>query len=60
MSPEHLGQLADAELAALVAELEERVELFDARLKSYVNDELRRRRMPTLNSRERFGGWRRG
>jgi len=43
-----LRQLPDAELAALVAELEERAEQFSMATRAAVNDELRRRKMPLL------------
>lgn len=54
MSPaDHLRDMTDAELAAVVAELEERAEQFSAKVRSQVNDELRRRRLPVLAQRKR-------
>lgn len=43
-----LRRLTDAELAAVVSELEERAEQFSMTTRQQVNDELRRRRMPVL------------
>lgn len=43
-----LRKLSDAELAAVVAELEGRAEQFSADVRVQVNDELRRRRMPLI------------
>lgn len=50
-SPAQLRQMSEAQLAGLVAELEERAELFDARVRMYVNDELRRRHLPPIRGR---------
>lgn len=43
--------MTDAELAAIVAELEDREEFFDTKTRSQVNDELRRRHMPVVRTR---------
>jgi hypothetical protein len=43
--------MTDAELAAVVAELEDRAEQFSAQVRSQVNDELRRRRLPVIGCR---------
>jgi hypothetical protein len=51
--PDYLRHLTDAELEAVVAELEERAEQFSADVRMAVNDELRRRRMRTLAERKR-------
>jgi ribosomal protein L29 len=48
MTEDRLRDLSDAELVALVVELEERAEQFDARTRLRVNDELRRRRLPLI------------
>lgn len=48
-----LRYLTNTELAAVVEELEERAEQFDAKVRMQINDELRRRRLPTLNERKR-------
>jgi len=45
---EWLRLLSDAELAAVVAELEARAEQFSMATRAAVNDELRRRKMPLL------------
>jgi hypothetical protein len=52
MTPTRLRGLTDVELHALVAELEERSEMFDARTRQAVNDELRRRRMRLVGERK--------
>ncbi len=46
-----LRKMTDAELAAIVAELEERADLFDAKTRQLLNDELRRRRLPLVHGR---------
>lgn len=46
-----LREMTDAELLAVVAELEERQEQFDTKTRSLFNDELRRRRMPLVRTR---------
>lgn len=48
-----LRSMTDAELIGLVAELETREEQFDAKVRQQVNDELRRRRLPTITRRSR-------
>lgn len=48
---EWLRDLNDSELQALVAELEERVDQFDAKTRMQINDELRRRRMALPKAR---------
>lgn len=50
MSPaeDWLRALTDDELEVLVAELGARAEQFDAKVRQQVNDELRRRRLPTI------------
>lgn len=53
VSPLDLQALTDPELAVLVAELEERSEQFDAKVRADVNDELRRRRMRLIGERKR-------
>jgi len=54
-NPEWLRVMKDNELTALAKELEERAEQFDAATRQMVNDELRRRKMPTLGfGRSRF------
>jgi hypothetical protein len=45
-----LRQLTNTELAALVAELEERAEQFSMSTRAAVNDELRRRKMPLVGA----------
>lgn len=47
-NPDWLQAMSDSELKALVKELEERSEQFDTQTRSLVNDELRRRKMPTI------------
>jgi hypothetical protein len=46
-----LRTFTDDELRAVVAELEERTEQFDAKVRQQVNDELRRRRLPLVKGR---------
>lgn len=48
-----LRDLNDIELQALVSELEERADQFDAKARMQINDELRRRRM-TLPKARRY------
>jgi len=43
-----LRQLSDAELTAVVHELEERAEQFSMTTRQVVNDELHRRKLPLL------------
>jgi hypothetical protein len=45
---EWLRHLSDAELTALVEEVQERAEQFSAQTRSLINDELRRRKMPVI------------
>jgi hypothetical protein len=45
-----LRELTDAELATLAVELQERAEQFAAETRMRVNDELRRRKMPTIGA----------
>lgn len=52
MPPEDwLREMTDAELESVVAELEERAEMFDAKVRQQVNDELRRRQKKTLKEK---------
>lgn len=52
MSAENwLRNLSDRELRAVAAELEDRAEQFDSKVRAQVNDELRRRRMPTVQGK---------
>lgn len=55
ITADFLRDLSEAELRALVCELEERAEQFGANVRMQVNDELRRRRMPLVGE----GRWRR-
>lgn len=48
---EWLRALPDVELLAVAQELQERAEQFDAKTRQRVNDELRRRKMPTVQGR---------
>lgn len=52
-SEERLRSLTDPEILAVVAEIEERSELFDAKVRQQVNDELRRRKMRLIGQRWR-------
>lgn len=47
--PEWLHGMSDQELLVVVAELEARAEQFDANTRLLVNDELRRRKLPTIS-----------
>lgn len=49
-----LRAMSDTELKVVVSELEARAEQFDAKLRSQINDELRRRRMPLVNGARRW------
>lgn len=51
---DRLKSMSDAELQAIVADVEQRAELFDTRIKSLINDELRRRRKKVIRDK-RYG-----
>jgi hypothetical protein len=51
VTAERLRALTDDELRILVAEIEERAELFDTKVRAEINDELRRRRMELIKGR---------
>lgn len=51
LSSDWLRKLNDTEIRALSSEFQERAEQFDAKTRMLVNDELRRRRMPTVQGR---------
>ena len=57
LTPAILRDLSEVELEALITELEERGDQFDAKVQMLVNDELRRRGRAPLNSSKRFGWW---
>lgn len=47
-NPDWLKGHTDTELLAIAADLEARAEQFDSATRQLVNDELRRRKMPTI------------
>ena len=47
---ERLREMTDAELGAVVTELEHRAEQFSPTVRMLFNDELRRRKMPLLGA----------
>lgn len=47
-NPDWLKDHTDAELLAIAAEMEARAEQFDAGARQLMNDELRRRKLPTI------------
>jgi hypothetical protein len=47
-NPDWLRSHTDEELLAIAADLQERAECFDAGTRLLVNDELRRRKLPTI------------
>lgn len=47
-NPDWLKEHTDTELLAIAADLEARAEQFDSATRQLVNDELRRRKMPTI------------
>lgn len=48
-NPDWLREMTDIELVAVVQELQERAECFDANCRSLINDELRRRKLPVVS-----------
>ena len=46
--PEWLREHTDDEILAIAADMEKRSECFDASARQAMNDELRRRKLPTL------------
>ena len=54
-NPEWLRAMTNEELTAVAMELEARAEQFDSQTRQLVNDELRRRKLPTIGfGRSRF------
>lgn len=47
-NPDWLKDHTDAELLVIAADLEARAEQFDSATRQVINDELRRRRLPTI------------
>lgn len=54
MTDDWLRAISDDQLRIIVGELEARAEQFDAKVRSQINDELRRRRMPLVNGARRW------
>lgn len=46
--PEWLREHTDDEILAIAADMEKRAECFDASARQAMNDELRRRKLPTI------------